>query len=132
MKKEDEIRVKEANNNEENRRRRPLISEEFPKVLEISLELKLNYPNAFNLREGHFTSKYSPSDKAYFRVSCINRDCLFSDLELDKEVRDAVRRGLNFMKGIKICNGYNTFGCYEQRQGLCMSKLDYQIEIKYN
>lgn len=131
MNKEDKIRQIEANNKSEKRKYSLLISESYPDVLEVSLDLKLDYPNAFNIHKDHLTPKYNPTEKAFFEIDCINRDCISSDLQLDHEVRNAIRQKLEFYEGHKMCNGYNTFSCYERRQGTCMTRLDYEIRIKY-
>ncbi len=129
--KEDKIRQADANNKWEKRKYSSLISEIFPNVLEISLNLLLDYPNAFDIHKKQLTSKFNPSDKAYFEISCINKDCLYSDLNLDNEIRDTINKNLDFYKGHKICHGWNTFKCYERRQGTCMTSLDFEIKIKY-
>ncbi|MDD2303265.1 MAG: hypothetical protein PHP53_01115 [Prolixibacteraceae bacterium] len=131
MNKEDKIRQTEANTKWEKRKYSSLILENYPNVLEISLDLQLDYPNAFSIHKNHFTPKFNPTDKAYFEISCINKDCLFSDLDLDNEIRNTINQKLDFFKGHKICNGYNTFSCYERKQGTCMTRLDYEIKIKY-
>ena len=131
MNKEDKTRQTEANNKWEKIKYSSLISDCYPDVMEILLDLKLDYPNAFSIQKDHRTHKYNPTDKAYFEIACINRDCIFSDLQLDNEIRNAIRQKLEFCEGHKICNGYNTFGCYERRQGTCMTSLDYEIRIKY-
>jgi len=131
MNKEDKIRQIEANNRWEKRKYSSLIYEIYPNVKEISFDLHLDYPNAFNVHKQHFTPKFSPTDKAYFEISCINKDCLFSDLDLENEVRDTINKNLDFYKGHKICHGWNTYGCYERKQGTCMTSLDFEIKIKY-
>lgn len=131
MKKEDKIRQIDANNKFEKIKYSPLISEKYPNVLEISLDLKFNYPNAFSLHKDHITPKFNPDDKAYFEINCINRECFRSDLELDSEVRNAISQKIEFCEGHKSCKGYNTFSCYEQEQGMCMTELNYEIRIKY-
>ena len=131
MKKEDKIRQTEANIKWEKRKNSTLISKEYPNVLEISMDLNLDHPNAFSIHKDHITLKYNPNDKAYFEINCINRECFQSDLELDTEVRNAISQALEFCEGHKTCNGYNTFSCYEHRQGTCMTGLDYEIRIKY-
>jgi hypothetical protein len=131
MNKENNIRQVDANNRWEKRKATSLISEVFPDVLEISFNLNLDYPNAFAIHQKHFSNVFSPIDKAYFEISCINKDCLFSDLSLKDEVYHAVGKKLLFLEGTKTCQGYNTFDCYEEKSSTCMTKLDFEINIKY-
>lgn len=131
MKKEDELRQIEANKKWEKQKNSSLISEIYPNVLEIYLDLRLDYSNAFSAHKEHLTQNFIPSDKAYFEINCINRDCLFSDLDLDNEVRNTIDSKLESDKGTKICHGYNTYSCYRRRQGSCLTRLDFEIKIKY-
>lgn len=131
MNKEDRIRQREANNKWEKRKSSYFISEIYPEVIEISLDLKFDYPNAFSDHKPLRTTKHLPLDKAYFEIDCINSDCLHSDLRLDNEIRSTIKQKLDFCEGYKICNGYNTFSCYEQNHGTCLTRLDYKIKIKY-
>jgi len=131
MNKESKIRHELANNKWEEMKNSQLISERYPNVLEISIDLKLDYPNAFSDIKKHSTPKYIPTDKAYFEIECPNRECIYSDLSLSYEIRHTVQQKLDLYEGYKICNGYNSFGCSERKCGGCNTRLDYEIRIKY-
>lgn len=132
MTKEQKIRKEDSANKWEKYTLSKLISEKYPNVIEITLNLKLDYPNAFSVHKKDYTRILKPTERACFEIDCINRDCLFSDLTLDSEVHKAISQKLEFYKGYRICNGYDTFSSYEHRNGTCLTRLDYEIRIKYN
>ena len=129
--KEQKIRYIELNNKLEQRKYSSLISERYPNVEEIKIEMLLDYPNVFSEHKREDSKIFKPHDKAYFEIDCINKDCVFSDLSLDSEVFTAINQQLESFKDRKICHGYNTFSCYERKSGTCMTNLDYEIKITY-
>lgn len=132
MNKEQKIRKEDTANKWEKYTRSKLISEKYPNVIEIILDLNLDYQNPFSVHKKDYTRILKPTDRAYFEIGCINSKCLFSDLTLDSEVNHAISKKLEFYDGYRICNGYDTFSNYEHRNGTCLTRLNYEIRIKYN
>lgn len=129
--KEDKIRQADFTNKWEQRKNSSLICESYPNVEKIEIYILLEYPNAFSEHKKTDSKTFLPNDKAYFEISCINKDCIFSDLKLDSEINTAISKKLEFLNDRKICNGYNTFSCYERKSGTCMTSLEFEIKIKY-
>ncbi len=129
--KENKIRQIDFENKLEKRRNSPLISESYPNVETIEINMLLDYPNAFSEHKKRDSKTFLPTDKAYFEISCINKDCVFSDLKLDSEIHNTIFKKLESFKNKKNCNGYNTFSCYERKLGTCMTSLEFEVKIKY-
>ncbi len=132
MNKEQKIRKEDSANKWEKYTLSKLISEKYPNIIEITLDLKLDYQNAFSVYKKDYTRILKPTERACFEIGCINRECLLSDLTLDSEVHKAISQKLEFYEGHKVCNGYETFSSYEHKNGTCLTRLDYEIRIKYN
>ena len=131
MNKEQQIRKQATSDKWEKYVYSQQISQKYPEVSEIIINLNLNYPNAFAIHKKEYTSSFTPTDKACFDIGCINRECLYSDLCIDNEVHNAIYKKQEVYEGSQVCNGYNTFSAYEHKNGTCLTELKYMIRIKY-
>lgn len=106
-----------------------MIKLSFPQVQEIILNLNFNYDDSYN---GNLKKILNPTDKAFFRIVCINRDCIYGGFNLSSEIYGMISKKRTKYNGHQVCNGYQDYERYIARNNHCLCRLDYEIEIKYH
>ncbi|WP_339875093.1 hypothetical protein [uncultured Algoriphagus sp.] len=132
MGKEEKLRQQDSTQKWESFKNSLTISEEFPNVTKIVLKTSLDYPNAFSEAKETSQKEYFSDSKFHFEIECINRDCLYSSLNLNNDLRNAIRSRLKNVHGKVICKGYNTYGCFERKSGRCDTILEFEATIFYS
>jgi hypothetical protein len=102
----------------------------YPALAEIILNLKFTYNGVVQSKE-EITLKYTPKDKAFFKIECINADCVYSDLELKDEIQKMIGKKETHSVGTKTCNGYQDYRRYLSRGNHCLTDMEYEIKLKY-
>lgn len=75
------------------------------------------------------TDKYLPSQKAFFRIKCHQRECVNGGFDLSSTVSSAVHSDEGRSKGRIICQGWQDrerIGNYH-----CLWELEYDIIVDY-
>ena len=114
-------------NNLNERRNSPKLNIFYPQVDKIILHLSFNN----NGYEKFDTMEFSHVDLSYFKIECINRECLVGGFDLSNLIRELVLSKNCELDGHLICNGYQDYKRYTAKQYHCLCKLNYKIEIRY-
>ncbi|WP_370090033.1 hypothetical protein [Ekhidna sp.] len=126
--KEQEIRQKESEINWNRKINSPLLKERFPQVESICISLTREYSGAYaysDIQEFTFTK----SDKSYFKIDCLNPECIYSDLDFEEEIINAVNQRTQKTEGRKICHGWQDFERLNQYK--CQSRVDFELVIHF-
>ena len=107
----------------------PQINSIHPQIEGITLKLNFNYDES--LKE-EFIKLYKPSDKVFFRIECINKDCIYGGFNLSTEINHLISSKKTKFKGHQTCNGYQDYERYLAKNYHCLCRLNYIIEIKYD
>ncbi|MFH6982189.1 hypothetical protein [Marinoscillum luteum] len=129
--KEDKLRQKVFENNWYTRQNRPKISETNSSIVEIKIELYFEYISATKI-EKHVMEIFRPTDPFYFKIDCINDECLHSTLDLEPEIRNMLYEKQETRTGEKLCEGYNNYTQYLYKGNSCLATMKYFITIIYN
>lgn len=128
MNQEAKLRAKIANDFWYSYQNSPSIESSFPQVQEIILNLNFNYDESY---KKNLKKIIKPSDKAFFQIECINKDCVYGGFNLSSEIREIISKNQTEYKGHQTCNGYQDYERYKAKNYHCLCRLDYEIEIKY-
>ena len=102
----------------------------FPTIDEILINLKFTYNGVVQAKKER-TLKFTPKDKAFFKIECINADCVYSDLELKDEIQKMIWNKETLSVGTKTCNGYQDYRRYLSKGNHCLTDMEYEIKLKY-
>jgi len=100
-----------------------LISELFPKVSSIVIDVKNSY-GKINPITVLRTLNFWPNSYAYFNIECLSKGCLDGGYDLDQVITKMVRSHKDSGKGELICDGNNLSSDH--------SNILYKINIRYN
>ena len=128
MDKESKLRAKIANDYWYTYQNSPQISSIYPQIKEINLKLNFNYDESLKKES---LKVFKPSDKIFFKIECINKDCIYGGFNLSNEINSLIASKETKMKGHQTCNGYQDYERYKARNYHCLCRLDYNIDIKY-
>ncbi|NOQ25770.1 MAG: hypothetical protein GQ564_10455 [Bacteroidales bacterium] len=128
---EQKIRQKEFENRLNDEQCKPFIKDVFPFIDKITIRLKFQYTGAMEIENGQQIIK-TREDKFYFRIPCINPECIYSDLNLINEINSLINFRETNMNGKKLCNGWQDYVRYKAKNYHCQTHMDYEIEIKYH
>ncbi|GMT46062.1 MAG: hypothetical protein IEMM0006_1894 [bacterium] len=79
MDKESKLRAKIANDYWYTYQNSPQISSIYPQIKEINLKLNFNYDESLKKES---LKVFKPSDKIFFKIECINKDCIYGGFNL--------------------------------------------------
>jgi len=98
-----------------------LVAAHFPKVTNIVINMIYNQIglNKALLR----TVNFFPASSAFFRVDCVNRDCVNGGLDLTQVITGMIGKRRETAKGKLSCDGNGPVVGH--------SSITYKIEIKY-
>jgi len=102
----------------------------YPTIEKINIKLKFTYDGVTQWKEDQSLTYY-PEDKAFFKIVCINTECVYTDFELKEEITKMVGIKERVSNGLKICNGYQDYSRYLSRGNYCSTEMEYEIEIIY-
>jgi hypothetical protein len=100
-----------------------LISELFPKVSSIVIDVKNSY-GKINPITVLRTLNFWPNSYAYFNIECLSKGCLDGGYDLDQVITKMVRSHKDSGEGELICDGNNLSSDH--------SNILYKINIRYN
>ena len=109
---------------------RPYISSVYPNVNQITLNLGFDYEGVVLMSDSH-EKIYKPTDKDFFKIDCVNSECIQSDLDLSEDIRSMIHTKISFLEGQKTCNGYQNFTRYQAHGNHCLAQLKFKINIEY-
>lgn len=109
----------------------PTIEMAYPSIDQICFNLKFTYDGVTRWEK---VIKYTktPKDKAFFKIECINTDCVHTDLELRDEIQEMTLNKETHSVGAKTCNGYQDYRRFLSQGNHCLTKMEYEIVIIYN
>lgn len=128
MDKETKLREKIANDFWYSYQNSPVIKSSFPQVQEINIDLNFNYDESY---KKNLKKTLNPTDKAFFQIECINKDCVYGGFNLTSDIYGMISKKQTKHNGHQICNGYQDYERYKAKNYHCLCRLDYEIEIKY-
>ena len=102
----------------------------FPTVEKINIKLNFTY-NGVTQWKKERSLTYIPKDKAFFKIECINTECVYTDLELTEEIQKMIRSKETISTGTKTCSGYQDYRRYLSRANHCLTEMEYEIVIEY-
>ena len=97
-------------------------------VKQIALNLAFEYHGAVTYRK-HKELHFQPSDKAFFKIDCINPEGIHCDLDLGQEIMSMVHKKKTELTGAKDCQGWQDYERIGRHRCLC--KMNYLIKIEY-
>jgi hypothetical protein len=113
---------------EQNKQRRlaaGLVSECFPKVLDINVRMTYYHKGANPVLMIRIVN-FWPSRHAYFNMDCMTKGCVDGGFDLTSVISSMVKQHKNFGKGKLSCNGKSATSSYDH------TSVAYEINIKYN
>ena len=128
--KESEYRQKIFANNWNLQNSRPEISSTYPEVKKITVDLDFTYMGAIE-HQSSTTKVYHPYDKEYFRLDCINPECVHTNLDLSHDIRNMIRNREFTGEGSKSCHGYQDFERFRAKGNKCLAEMLFTIRIDY-
>lgn len=108
----------------------PSIEQQFPNIKSISIQIQHTYHGVLTKKELE-TINFSPKDKSYFKVQCINSECFKTDLDLKHDVTKMISQKESFTQGNLTCNGYQTYSRYLSGGNHCLAEVNFEIKIDY-
>lgn len=93
-----------AEKNKQQKLKAGLISERFPAVSDIVVQMTY-YQNAANPILMSRTVNFWPSHHAYFNMDCMKKDCLDGGFDLTSVIVDMIKHRKKSCKGKLKCNG---------------------------
>lgn len=106
------------------------IKERYPNIENISLKLDFTYLGIDKIEKSR-TLEFTPNDRVYFKIDCINPECVDTDLDLSSEIQTMIYKKESILKGRKTCNGYQDFERFKAKNYHCLTTMNFEIEIKY-
>jgi hypothetical protein len=100
-----------------------LISEHFPKVSSIVIDMTNSY-GKINPITVLRTLNFWPNSYAYFNIACLSKGCLDGGFDLNPVITMMIRGHKESGKGEIVCDGNNIASDY--------SNIHYKINIQYN
>jgi hypothetical protein len=102
-----------------------LISERFPKVLEIVIRMTY-YQKGVNPILMVRIVNFWPSRHAYFNMDCMLKDCVDGGFDLTSVITNMIKNHEKSGKGKLICNGKSDTLASDH------ASIAYEVSIKYN
>jgi hypothetical protein len=109
---------------------RQSIGETYPNVDLIKIKFEFTYFGVI-LKKKMMEKIFYRHDKEFFQVDCINLNCINSDLNLSNEINNMIKIRETTLLGEKTCHGYQNFQRYKTNGNSCLTKMKFQIDIKY-
>ena len=100
-----------------------LISEHFPKVSSIVIDMTNSY-GKINPITVLRTLNFWPNSYAYFNIECLSKGCLDGGYDLDQVITMMIRTRKKSEEGELVCDGNNI--------SFDHSNIHYKINIQYN
>jgi hypothetical protein len=100
-----------------------LISEHFPKVSSIVIDMTNSY-GKINPITVLRTLNFWPNSYAYFNIECLSKGCLDGGFDLNPVITMMIRGHKESGKGEIVCDGNNISSDH--------SNIHYKINIQYN
>lgn len=127
---ESEFRKQAFTNNWNLKNSKQLISSRYQSISQIIIKLDFTFNGAV-AHSKHIERTFKPSDHDYFKIDCINPECINSDLDLSEEIRDMVYKGSSLLQGRKVCNGYQDYERFRSKGSHCLAEMEFEILIEY-
>lgn len=128
---EDNIRQEIFKNEWHTQQRQPTIKESFQNVDEISIDLEFEYLGITKVTKQQKRT-FKPSDRFYFKITCLNTECLYSTLDLESDILSMLNNGEDKRSGQQTCNGWQDFERFRAKNYHCLATMNYEVTIKYN
>jgi len=109
---------------------RPLISSVYPSISKIIVNLNFSYNGAIK-HTNSYERIYYPHDNDYFKIECINPECLDTDLDISNDIKNMVAKKSNIYEGQMLCNGFQDYERSKTNHNKCLAEMKYKIEIEY-
>ena len=109
---------------------RPYISSAYPNVNQITLNLDFEYSGVTYITDSRKIVLKS-TDKDFFKIDCINSECVHSDLDLSEDIIRMIHTKDSYFEGHMTCNGYQNFTRYQAHGNHCLTQLNFKIFIEY-
>lgn len=109
---------------------RLFIKERYPNIENISIRLDFIYLGIDKIEESR-SIIYTPEQRDYFKIECINSECVKTDLDLSNEINSMISNKENILKGEQICNGYQDYERFMAKNHHCLATMCFEIKIQY-
>mgnify|MGYP000882769240 CR=1 FL=1 len=103
------------------------IRENFNNVESIELNLHFKYDEI----DTHNKKTLNGNDKSFFKLKCVNKDCIHGGFNLTGEIYEAIRTKSSSMSGHMTCDGWQDYERFQARNHHCLCELQYEVAIKY-
>jgi len=98
------------------------ITARYPNVASVTIDMNYYAGNSAQAIMQR-TVNFFPNSNAYFRMECMNHDCIDGGFNLEPAVAKMVKARLKSDKGEMVCSGKDFRG---------HARINYKISIKYN
>ncbi len=103
------------------------IRETFVNVESIELSLHFKYDEI----DTNTKKTLSENDKAFFKIKCVNRDCIHGGFNLTGDIYEAIRTKSSNTSGQITCDGWQDYERFKARHHHCLCQLQYEVNINY-
>jgi hypothetical protein len=107
----------------------PTIAEMFPGVASLIIKMTFHEDGGDRVIESRTEDGPISQRKAFFRIKCLQRECVNGGFDLTSAVASAIHLRKDTERGRLVCQGWQD----QERVGKyhCLWDLEYEIIVKY-